>query len=222
MRRTQPSVLFQTLSGKAGSVVFVNPPDSATYIRPRTLPHDPRTPEQLAQRARMTRAREAYRQLSPEQFQAWHDYLHKVRRAQTPASPPTRLRVCDLFLALALKYLQMHPDAEPPRNPPADLFVGDAVSVRVEAVAGGIRFVADRPNQAGVWTELLVAQVRSWGACPNAHAFRHRGFVQFGEGGLEVVVSVSAGLYACGVRFVREATGQFTPLVRVGMVQVMG
>ncbi len=82
--------------------------------------------------------------------------------------------------------------------------------------------MADRANQAGVWTELLVAQVRSWGACPNAHGFRHRGFVEFGEGGLEAVVSVSAGLYACGVRFVRALTGQFTPLVRVGTVQVTG
>jgi len=221
MAQIQPSVIASGMKGKAGSVVMVQMSDGRTIIRPRTIPRNPRTPKQQASRALMKRATEAYRNLAPEQLQAWQVYTDKLQAWQQGQGVNKTLRVCDIFISLSVKYLQIHPGESVPVYPPDDLFSGDAVQVTAQGEAGRVRFKTDIPNQPGVLTELLLAPTSSPIAQPNLHAFRHMTFIAFQSGSLETTVPAGEGWHAAAIRFVRSNTGQTTPLLRVGMVRVM-
>lgn len=221
MAQIQLSVIGNGIKGKAGSVVMVQMPDGRTIIRPRTVPHNPRTPKQQRNRALMKRATEAYRSLSPEQLQEWQVYTDKVRAWQQAQGVSKVCRVCDLFISLGVKYLQIHSNGVIPTSPPAELFAGDAVQVTAQGEAGRVRFKANMPNQLGVLTELLLAPASSSIAQPNPHAFRHMGFIAFQSGELETTVQSAEGWHAAAVRFVQSDTGQTSPLLRVGMVRIL-
>lgn len=55
MARVYPSVVSNGLSGKAGTVVFVEG-ETGVYIRPRTVPANPQTPAQTAVRSQFAHA----------------------------------------------------------------------------------------------------------------------------------------------------------------------
>lgn len=221
MAQIQLSVIGSGIKGKAGSVVMVQMPDGRTIIRPRTVPRNPRTPRQQLSRALMKRATAAYRALSPEQLQEWQVYADKVQAWQQAQGVSKICRVCDLFISLSIKYLQIYPNGVLPESPPAELFAGDAVQVTVQGEVGRVRFKANLPNQPGVLTELLLAPASSAIAKPNPHAFRHMGFIAFQSGALETTVQAAEGWHAAAVRFVQSDTGQAAPLLRVGMVRVL-
>lgn len=124
------------------------------------------------------------------------------------------------FTALAAKFLQVNPGViDPPRLPPTEAFGGDAVRVTVAAEPGGVRFSADRANAAGVVTELLLCPLRSRHEVPRPRSYRGQGFVSFGSS-LSKFVPALPGPYACGVRFVKTATGQASEVLVVGRVTV--
>lgn len=221
MAQIQLSVIGSGIKGKAGSVVMVQMPDGRTIIRPRTIPRNPRTPKQQLNRALMKRATEAYRALSPEHLQEWQVYTAKVQAWQQAQGVSKICRVCDVFISLGVKYLQIHPNGVIPSSPPTELFAGDAVQVTAQGEAGRVRFKANMPNQPGVLTELLLALTSSSISQPNPHAFRHMGFIAFQSGGLETTVQAAEGWQAAAVRFVQSDTGQTAPLLRIGTVRVL-
>lgn len=74
------------------------------------------------------------------------------------------------------------------------------------------------PNTPGVLTEILVQRLAGKHRKPVAKAYRTAAFVAFTNEPFEL--PVEAGVYACAMRFVREATGQETQIVPIGKVQV--
>jgi hypothetical protein len=221
MAQLQPGIIASGMKGKAGSVVMVQMPDGRIIIRPRTIPRDPRTPKQQANRALLRRASEAYRNLSPEQLQAWQAYTDKVQAWQQGQGVSKTCRVCDLFISLGVKYLQIHPNGSIPSEPPMEIFAGDAVQVTAQGEPGQVRFTANIPNQPGVLTELLLAPVSSSIAQPNPHAFRHMAFIAFQPGSLEAMVPAPEGWHAAAIRFVQSNTGQVSALIRLGTVRTI-
>ena len=67
-------------------------------------------------------------------------------------------------------------------------------------------------------TELLVQRLPSRIRLPKARDYRTARYVAFA--GEPVHVPARPGAYACGVRFVRAATGQATAMIPLGMVEV--
>ena len=161
-----------------------------TVMRDRTTPRDRRTPGQQAALA---------------------------EGLVTGAPAPTGQLV---FTRLALRVLQADATAEVPVDPPAAPFGGDAVRVAVSASADGVAFTASAANAPGVFTELLLQPLASVHRRAYPRNYRSQGFVAFTGAGDSRTVLVSPGTYAVAVRFTLTATGQSTPALSLGVVQV--
>lgn len=205
--------------GKMGNLVFVRLPGGVVSMRDRSIPKNPRTPAQTAVRSALSRATRLYRTLDDAEMEAWAGFAERVRRMRPTPSLTRPPRVCDLFVALTAKVLLVNPGVEPPRLPPATVFLGDGVSVTASPASGAVRFAASGPNATGVVTELLLQKLASPGRQGSPGAYRSQGFVGFG-GSLSHDVAVGAGLYLAAVRFVEASSGQVSGLVELGRVRV--
>ena len=83
---------------------------------------------------------------------------------------------------------------------------------------GAIRFSPSAPNTPGVLTEILVQKLAGKHRKPVPKAYRTAAFVAFTNEPFDL--PVEPGVYACAIRFVREATGQETQIVPIGKVAV--
>lgn len=98
--------------------------------------------------------------------------------------------------------------------------MGDSLRVRVETLPGGVTFTADRPNSAGVTTALYLQRLRSVAERPRPKHDKLVSLHIFEPGSLSVTVPVLRGWYEASVRMVDRASGQTTPLVRLGRADV--
>lgn len=144
---------------------------------------------------------------------AWQDWVRQTDPLAAVAG------TANAFRGLATRFLLVNPDSEPPRLPPAAPFGGDGVFVQASAATGSILYAPDRPNTPGVVTELLLTPVRSALSEPRDRDFRQAAMTTF-AGGDPVAVSVLPGRYAVAIRFIRSASGQATPVMRLGQVRV--
>lgn len=220
MAKLRGTAVASGLRGSAGPVVFVQTPQGTTVVRERPTPKDPRSPRQIAWRELVRRAGLLWRTLEPEQAEAWRLYAEAQREARRRSGIPVAINASGAFTALAIKVWQLDPSATPPSEPPAQEFTGDGISVAATGGTGSVMFVASGPNADGVVTELLLQRLPSRLASPQAGRDRHQGFVAFAPGSPEATVPAWSGAYAASVRFVRVATGQASPLVRVGVIVV--
>lgn len=85
---------------------------------------------------------------------------------------------------------------------------------------GGATFTADRPNSPGVTTALYLQRLRSIGEARNARKARLQRFFTFEPGGLSVTVPARPGRYEAAMKLVETATGQTTPLVWLGRIEL--
>lgn len=107
-----------------------------------------------------------------------------------------------------------------PSDPPALLFLGDLVRVVPAAVAGGVRFDADRPSAPGAVTELLAQRLTGPNNAAKADGYRTMGFATFAAGSMSVRFNLAPGPYALAYRFVEAATGRMTGFLPLGRVVV--
>lgn len=219
MARSRPGPLSEALSGKVGNSVFLNTAQG-TLIRSYVIPTNPNTSAQTSSRSHFARAIIAYRNLTPEQADAWDEWAAQqivVDNLTDKARVPTAYHV---FIGLTTKFLQVTPTGTIPMNPPVIGFVGDALTITTTALLGKIRFTASGPNSANVVTELLLQPVRFKHQKVQNDKFRPAAFVAFASGSLSHDVTLSHGWYAVAYRCVNPTTGQQTPLVRLPAVQV--
>lgn len=216
MALAETSALIPGIRGTLGNVVFVRSP-YGTQIRSRPDPADPRTPAQMAARERMRRAGYAWRTMTLEQAQNWRAYA----AAQNPDGPNARANAQLLFTRLAVRFLQVNPNAAVPLDPPASPFLGDAVTFSLEPMEGGVRLTADRPNSAGTTTEILVQPLESIHRRTYDSKYRTALFDNFQES-LFVEVHSRSVAVAVAVRFLRASTGQATELFELGVVSILG
>lgn len=213
MAKLVPGSAFVGLSGKFDTAVLVRTP-GGTVMRPRIVPHNPKTPKQQAWRAAMRAAGQAYRTLSLAQHEAWQAYA----RSTVPAGQSLP-NVAGVFVALAAKVVQIDPSAEIPLDPPTVPFYGEAINVQVADEVGWVQFTATGPNAEGVATELLVQKIAAPFNSAPISFYRSQRFVTFEPGVLSAYVELPPGWYACAVRFVRPATGQCTGVLPVGVAR---
>jgi hypothetical protein len=207
------------LHGKAGNVVFVQT-QNGLLLRPRTQPHNPRTAAQQSSRARFARAAAAYRALTLARQALWREYARTVIRHDPRGGLPYHPTPYHAFVGLASKFLQLHPDADPPSTPPAAPFFGDGITLSAEGGAGQVTFTASGPNADAIVTELLLQPLLHAGRTPRPGLYRPHAFAAFASGALSHVVNAAPGFYAPAVRFVNARTGQEAGLLALPTVQI--
>lgn len=195
------------LRGRAGSAVFSMTANGLT-MRPYTVPADPRTPAQMASRARLSRVSQLWKTLTAAQHRAWRDYAATVTRFHSYGGPPYHPAPHTLFIALGSKFLQVNSDGDLPLLPPAYPFFGDTIRVSASGEPGAVVFTATGPNADGIVTELLLQPLPSTGREPKATLYRAESFVSFAPGSLTASVPVAPDPYAPAYRFVNSLTGQ--------------
>jgi hypothetical protein len=233
-----------TISGRLGGAVIVPMADGRVIVRDLPERKVPPTAKQTEAAARLRPVAEAWHALSLTEVEAWRAFAKSPPEPHPYPSPrgggrfgqgggEIPLKPYNAFTMLAAKCLQMRPGAPVPTLPPTTGFMGDGIQVNLrfsiddlrlregsEVGSGAIVFEASGPNSAGVVTELLLQKLKSRNRMPSAKDYRTQRFVAFAAGSLESTVPVEPGAYACAIRFVREATGQETALVPLGLMEV--
>jgi hypothetical protein len=218
MATAKLSVILAEVKGKVGNSVFTRSPQG-TVLRPYTVGTDPKTPAQIARRAAIAKAADAWNSLSPQQVSAWREYaesiiistdLTGVRRSPVPYNA---------FSALASKILQINPDAAIPALPPTGDFDPDPIALEAEPVPGGIRFTPSEPNQQNSTTEILLQKLPSQHRKPINEKYRSKSFVRF-ENTDPVTVPTTPGVYALAYRLANPQTGQQTQLIPLNTITV--
>jgi hypothetical protein len=208
------------LSGKVGSTV-ISRTKHGTIVRPCTQPKNPRTPAQIAARARMTQVSRTWGTLTNAQILAWNTYAIAQNQTERANEQSGSVAPHTLFIALGCKFLQVNPGASLPLTPPPSPFFGDGIVVTATGGSGHITFTATGPNAANIVTELLFQPVRNAHRAPKSNLYRPHAFWPFVPGTLSLNVTTAPGWYAPAYRFVNAATGQQGPLVPLPNVQVV-
>lgn len=207
MAKAELGVLLQDLRGKAGNVVFQKSKEGL-IVRPRVRGTNPNTPAQVAVRTSLTRASQAFEALTLTQNLAWKSYASTIiRHSGAKSYSPTAINA---FTELAAKFLQVNPSGTIPLTPPATQFNGDTITITASASAGKVTFTASAANATNVKTEFLLQPLKNINRKPSAKGYRSKGFFAFVVGTLTHDVTVPAGFYAAGYRFVNTLTGQAT------------
>lgn len=207
MAKAELGVLLQDLRGKAGNVVFQKSKEGL-IVRPRVRGTNPNTPAQVAVRTSLTRASQAYEALNPTQYLAWKNYAStQIRHSGAKSYSPTAINA---FTELAAKFLQVNPTGTIPLTPPSTEFIGDTITITASASAGKVTYTANAANATNVKTEFLLQPLKNVNRKPAAKGYRSKGFYSFVGGSLTRDITVPAGFYAVGYRFVNNLTGQAT------------
>ena len=211
MARGRYSVLLDELSGKAGSVVFVNG-RNGLVIKSRGKPANPQSAAQLQVRKNLQVAAGMYKNLSAATVALWKAYA-QTQATVEPVSGKTYIPTAiNLYVGRLTKLLQMGAVIPNPFNPPTSAFTGDNLTVSVTASTGKLTFTSTAANTTDVRTEILVARLASANRTPHLKDLRNAAFVRYTIGVLTADVNLPAGYYAAGYRFVNITTGQETPI----------
>jgi hypothetical protein len=211
-------VLFNSLRGKAGSVVFARSKDG-TVVRPRVSARNPQTPAQQAVRLALSKSATAYKNLTAAQVTAWTTYANNVTKHDPRTGKTYHPSAIAAFTSLAAKFLQVNPAGTVPLTPPVTGFAGDTITATAVGAAGKVTFTGSAANGLGITTELLLQPLKSQNRKPQPKGYRGKGFKAFAAGSLTQDVLVPAGWYVPAYRFVYTATGQDTLLVILPAVQ---
>ena len=217
MAKMRLGAIASGLSGRSGNAVYVQTEDG-TILRTRPRPTDIVTPAQRTIRDNMAHVSRHYRNMTPEQFKAWQDYIEKLPLAPGVTRRP---KVFNAYSGLGCKFVQMFPQSAPPLDAPVGPFLGDAVRLTVSEQPNTLVFTADTPNAAPVVTELLLQPLKHGVQTVIADRYRSQGFVHFEAGILDFGLTVAPGWYASAYRFVHAETGQETAFVALPSIEVM-
>lgn len=214
------SMAFQDLRGRDGTVVIAKG-RSGLKLTPWKAPTNPRTTAQTQVRSYLSRATALYKAMTQSQGNAWRAYGATQVRTNPVTLETYTLTGINAFVELTTKFLQLNPTGTIPMSPPTTKFNGDSITVTASSSAAGtITFTASGANAAGVTTELLIQPLPSLQRKPGAKAYRHAAFKAFASGSLTQNVSVPAGYYAAGYRFVKASTGEATEIVALPVTTV--
>jgi len=205
------SPLVNEVRGKMGTVVFTNAKNGPT-ARVHGSVRNPKSLAQRAVRSYLSKAAKTFKTMTATQAAAWNAYGATITRHNPVTGDTFTLSGISAFVELTTKLLQLNPTATIPMSPPSSEFAGDTITLTATAGTGQVTFTASGANAAGVTTEVLLQKLASLNRKPNPDGYVHAGWKAFGSS-LDLVVSVPAGYYAAGYRFVKTATGQATSLV---------
>ncbi|HZH98168.1 MAG TPA: hypothetical protein VEX38_04290 [Fimbriimonadaceae bacterium] len=214
------SSTVSNIRGKVGTNVYSKGRSGPT-LRIKAPVKNPKTSAQTGVRGNLRKASKLYEGMTSSQAKAWTEYGDQQSRSNPVTGDQYTLSGINAFTELATKFLQVNPAGTVPMDPPSAEFPGDTVTLTASISSGTITFTASGANAAGVTTEILLEPLPSRNRQPSVKALRHQVFKAFASGSLTQAVSVPPGFYAAGYRFVKTATGQMTPIVMMGVQQVL-
>ncbi|MEI6513866.1 MAG: hypothetical protein WCO51_11435 [bacterium] len=220
MAQVSTNPFLNQVSGRLGNVIFVRGTGGRLYMRERVTPKDPRTPAQVAARERLRTVAIAYHSLTSVELAQWATYAKSLWNGISPTKRPASPSPYNEFTALVTKVLQVNPQADIPRTPPTDKFLGDGITLSAAGMSGKVRFTASGPNDPMVMTELLLQPLKSVVVTPQVKGYRSQAFVPFADYPLTYDVTIKKGAYGAAIRFVKFPTGQTSDLVQLGVVTV--
>lgn len=210
--------MLSDISGRIDDFVVTNS-RSGLVLRKRPSYRRPTSPGQAAAAGRMKGAAEAWLELSRAEAMAWNDYGARLRRQNPINGRAYTATGNNAFVKLAVKILQIDPEADLPRLPPASPFIGEDIVFDVTTEPGHLVFHASAPNTPGVVTELFAERLPNERRRPTGK-LKSLGFVTFAGGSLSHAVEVEPGWYVPGYGFARAATGQTAGPLTVSVIQV--
>ena len=220
MANAELGILLSSLRGKVGNAVFQKAKGGGTTVRIRVKGTNPKTPAQVAVRSNLTRASQAYKNMTTPQIAAWKTYASTLTFTGKKSSRKYAPTAIDAFTELAAKFLQINPSGTIPLTPPSASFAGDTITVTATGGTGLVTFTASGPNGTNIKTELLLQTLKSKNRTPQPKQYRSKAFFAFLPGTLSTTVAVPTGFYAAGYRFVNTLTGQETPMVPLTVLTV--
>jgi hypothetical protein len=179
----------------------------------------PKNPTLAVTHDRMKAVMQAWNTLDRAQALAWNAYAATLTRHNPVSGETYRPTGQNVFVALATKFLQLHPADAVPLTPPAAPFPPDSLQVTVAGVREGLLFTASAPNTPLAVTELLVQPLANARRAPGAF-YKSAAFVSFVGRAPDYRLALPSGWYACAFRFVHARTGQATEIVTLDAVQV--
>ena len=201
---------FAGASGRVGNAVLVQT-EGGVVLRERPGYVPSRTGKQVEVGGRLARINRAWDALDAEQAEAWRAFGRGEGRKGYSA-----------FVALGSKYLHLHGGYAVPTDPPGEPFLGDLVRVLPVAVAGGVRFDADRASAPGAVAELLAQALSGPNNAAKKDGYRSLGFATFAPGAMGARFDLPPGPHALAYRFVEAATGRMTGLLPLGRIVAVG
>lgn len=214
------SMAFEDLRGKDGNVV-IRGSRTSLVLTPLRTPNNPDSASQRAVRTYFRTAAKTYATLTSSQVSAWKDYANTINRTDPVSGQSYHPLPINVFIELTTKFLQLTPSGSIPLTPPTSSFIGDTITLSVSNPSTGVlRFTASAGNTVGVTTEILLQKLANGNRTPSSNKYRHSAFKFFTSLSLTQDVTVPAGFYASGYRFIKNATGQATPMIPISTQQV--
>ena len=210
---------LQDIRGKVGTNVYTKS-HTGPVLRVKVKGTVTHTPAQTSVRSAFTRASAAFKNMTPAQVTNWRNYALTITKKNTVNGKAYHPTPINAFNGLTSKFLQINPAGTVPLTPPSSSFTGDTLTITVAGGTGSLAWTANAANAANIKTEFLAQRLVSQNRVPTYKGYRSKGFLAFAAGGLTGTVFVSSGYYAVAYRYVNTLTGQETPLVALGIVQV--
>ena len=141
----------------------------------------------------------------------WHDDAEFIEH---------RLSTYTVYATLAMKLLEITPDAEMLREPPYEPLEFGTLEIAARDGAGCVFWNANEPTPPHFVIELLAHRLRTPYQIVTAGKFRPLLYARFSAAALVQATALRPGWYALAYRFAHDATGQasslrFLPLVSV-------
>ena len=214
------SMAFEDLRGKDGNVV-IRKGRSGLTLTPRRTPSNPKTVAQRSVRANLSKAARTFKSMTVSQAAAWEAAAAGIVRSNPISGDSYQMTGINLFVEYTTKFLQATPGGTIPMAPPTTPFAGDTITLSATSgEPGKLTFTASAANAAGVTTEILIQRLASPHRNPQPGAYRHASFKAFASGSLTEALTLPAGYYATGYRFVNLATGQATEMIALPLSTV--
>ena len=218
MPKAQLNDLFSALSGSLGDVVITSG-KRGTVLRKKPAYSRPTSPEQKITEARLVTANAVWSTFTSQEAETWNNYALAVTHHNAQADTRYHPTGYHAFIALTLKFLQVTPTATVPRTPPAQKFTPDDFTVTLTGENGDLIFLANGSNSPTLETELLLQTLPNPRRKPTAK-YHSAAFVRFSALSPLYALAVAPGAYAAAYRFVNTQTGQMSPLVTLGKVEI--
>ncbi len=189
-----------------------------TIMKERETPANPKTPAQMAQRGYFGRAAKGYGALTPSQVAGWAAFAKTLVFEGKKGKKPYVPNAFQAYTSLANKFYEVNSGVVPaPASAPTGPFAGDPATISAVASSGKVTYTASAALTTGVVAELWLQPLRNANRKPSAGAYRVKAYAPFAAGSLSVQVTVPAGYYAAGYRFIKQSTGQCGPFVPIAV-----
>ena len=220
MAKAVLSKYFSKLSGSVDGLNFVHTSEGTVMASTPESRNYPRTPAQVAQQDRITRASRGWATLSALQVQEWNRFAALTRTLSQ--AEERRKNGYLAYASLSTVWYAVPGNAgSAPKSPPGGTFVGDAISVTAVASGGSVTFTGSGPTSAGVVVEFWLQPLRNANRRPAKGGYHVVGYsaLEVGDGN-EFEVVVAPGVHAGRYRFIETASGRKTSFTDIPVTGV--